>query len=398
MQPITILKAVSAFLPVLLCLSLFAAEGTAAAAETDARGGQCLVYVGTYTGPKSKGIYVCRMDVATGKLTPLEAAAETPSPSFLAIDPKHRFLYAANEVDHFDGKPAGAVTAFSIDAQTGKLTQLNQRSSMGSGPCHLIVDQKGRNVLVANYGSGSVAALPIQPDGRLGESTAFIQHAGKSVNPGRQDGPHAHCLALDAADRFALACDLGLDKVLVYRFDSKHGTLIANDPTSTPLKPGAGPRHIAFAPNGRHAYVINELDSTVTAFAYDTKRGALNELQTISTLPEGFKGGNYPAEIAVHPSGKFLYGSNRGHDSIAVFAIDPKKGTLTAVQHQSTLGKIPRNFAIDPGGKFLLAANQNSDNIVVFSIDANTGRLTPTGQELPVPSPVCIVFTPAPGR
>jgi 6-phosphogluconolactonase len=186
--------------------------------------------------------------------------------------------------------------------------------------------------------------------------------------------------------------------VLVSRFESKRGTLTANDPSSAPLKPGAGPRHIAFAPNGRHAYVINELDSTVTAFAYDAKRGALNEVQTISTLPDGFKGGNYPAEIAVHPSGKFLYGSNRGHDSIAVFAIDPKKGTLTVVQHQSTLGKIPRNFAIDPTGKFLLAANQNSDNIVVFRIDASTGRLTPTGQELAVPSPVCIVFTPAQSR
>src|SRR5258706_3184533 len=221
MQPITILKAASVCLPVLLCLSLFGAEGTAASVEADSRGGKCVVYVGTYTGPKSKGIYVCRMGPATGKLSSPELAAETPSPSFLAVDPKHRFLYAANEVDHFDGKPAGAVTAFSIDAQTGKLTQLNQRSSMGAGPCHLIVDQKGRNVLVANYGSGSVAALPIQPDGRLGETTAFIQHAGKSISPGRQDGPHAHCLAPDAAGHFALAWDLGLGKGRVVRFDSK---------------------------------------------------------------------------------------------------------------------------------------------------------------------------------
>jgi 6-phosphogluconolactonase len=271
------------------------------------------------------------------------------------------------------------------------LTQLSQRSSIGSGPCHVLVDAAGRNVLVANYGSGSVTVLPIGTDGHLGEETAFIQDTGKSTNPSRQEGPHAHCMVLDAANRFAFACDLGLDKVLIYRFDSEHGTLTPSEPPFVALKPGSGPRHMAFHPNGREAYVISELKSTVTRFAYDAKHGVLTEEQTISTLPNDFKGRNYPAEIVVHPSGKFLYGSNRGHDSIAIFAIDSATGALRSIGYESTRGKTPRNFAIDSSGEYLLAANQDSGNLAVFRIDPATGRLKFLST-VDVPAPACVKF------
>ena len=255
-----------------------------------------------------------------------------------------------------------------------------------------MVDKTGKDVLVANYDSGSVSVLPIQPDGKLGAATAFVQHQGSSADPQRQEGPHAHSINVDAANRFAFAADLGLDKVLVYRFDPAKGTLIANSPPSVSVKPGAGPRHFAFHPGGHYAFVINEMGSTVTAFSYDPAHGVLKELQTISTLPENFKGENSTAEVQVHPSGKFLYGSNRGHDSIAVFAIDPDKGTLSLVERQSTQGKTPRNFGIDPSGQYLLAANQDSGTVVVFRIDPQTGHLSPTGQVVEVPSPVCVKF------
>ncbi len=353
--------------------------------------GQNLVYVGTFTGPKSKGIYAFRMDEANGALTPLGLVGEAQNPTFLDIDAQHKFLFAVNEINRFEGKPAGAVSAFSIDPASGKLTFLNQRSTIGRGPCHVLVDATGRDVLVANYASGSVAVLPVKSGGYLDDYTAFIQHEGKSINASRQEGPHAHCMTLDATNRFAFACDLGLDKVLVYKFDSEHGTLVPNIPAAAEIKPGSGPRHIAFHPNGRAAYVINELGSTITRFAYDPDRGALTEKQTISTLPSDFKGENYPAEIAVHPSGKFLYGSNRGHNSIAVFAISPGDGSLRSICFESTRGKTPRNFALDRFGTFLLAANQNSDTISVFRIDAASGELKFTGQ-VDVPAPACVKF------
>ena len=357
---------------------------------------ELLVYFGTYTGAKSKGIYVSRLDTATGKLTAPELAAEITSPSFLAIHPSHRFLYAANEVSNFGGKNAGAVSAFAINAASGKLTPLNQVSSGGAGPCYVTVDKTAKSVLVANYGSGSVAALPIQNDGSLKEATAFIQHTGSSVDPQRQKEPHAHSINLSSDNRFAVAADLGLDKLLVYRFDPNKGSLTANDPPFASVKPGSGPRHFAFHPTGRFAYVINEITCTVTAFNYDATRGELKEAQTISTLPNGetVKAGYSTAEVQAHPSGKFLYGSNRGHDTIAVFTIDRPTGKLTLIQNEPTQGKIPRNFGIDPTGQFLLAANQNSGNVVAFRIDSNTGRLSPTGQILEVGSPVCVKFVP----
>lgn len=357
-----------------------------------------LVYVGTYTGTKSKGIYLFKLQDIPQNITlvPLGLAAETPNPSFLEIDRTRRLLFAVNEVDEFEGKPTGAVSAFSIDRATGKLTLLNQRPSMGKGPCHLVLDKERRNLLVANYGSGTVAVFPVGPDGRLGEATAVVQHTGKSINPDRQKGPHAHCMTLDPANRFAFACDLGLDKILTYRFDPLKGTLTPGEPAFTSVKPGAGPRHMVFRPDGRFAYVVNELHSTVTAFAYDSNAGVLHELQTISTLPKDFEGSNSGAEIDVHPSGKYLYVSNRGHNSVVLFNIDMQKGTLTYVEAQGSGGRTPRHFGIDPSGKHLAIANQGSDTVLASRIDAGNGRLKPSGVFASAPTPVCVKFLPPP--
>jgi 6-phosphogluconolactonase len=382
------LRTLLAFLITLIAISPFTAGGPAP-------GTDYLVYIGTYTRGNSKGIYAYRMDSATGKLTSLDLAAESTSPSFLAIHPNQRFLYAANEIENFEGQKGGAVSAYSIDPASGKLTLLNRVSSRGGGPCHLVVDKTGKDVLVANYGGGSVAVLPLAEDGRLREASAFIQHSGSSVNPARQKGPHAHSINVSPDNRFAVAADLGLDELLVYRFDPAKGALTANDPPFTKVNPGAGPRHFAFHPGGRFAYVINEMQSTVTALAYDAAHGILKDSQTISTLPKDFQGENSTAEVQVEPKGLFLYGSNRGHDSIAIFAINAKDGKLSPVGQVSTQGKTPRNFGIDPTGSYLLAANQDSHSIVVFRIDPKSGRLTPTGQVLDVGSPVCVKFVAA---
>ena len=360
-----------------------------------------LVYVGTYTTGKStsKGIYLFGLESKgpVDLLVPLGIAAETVNPSFLDIDRKRRLLFAVSEVSDFEGKQVGAVSAFSIDPATGKLTLINQQPSMGTGPCHLVLDKAGRHVLVANYGSGSVAVLPIGPDGRLGEATATVQHTGKSVHPERQKGPHAHCLILDPANRFAFACDLGLDKVLIYRYDSEKGTLSAHEPAFATVKPGAGPRDMVFRPDGRFAYVGNEMQSSITTFAYDATAGRLTEVQTVSTLPADFQGQNSIAELAVHPSGRFVYISNRGHNSVAVFDVDAAKGTLTLLQHQSTGGRTPRHFGLDPGARHLIMANQQSDNLLVTRIDSS-GRLTPSGELVSAPTPVYVGFLPAESR
>jgi len=353
---------------------------------------QFIAYVGTYTSAKSQGIYAFRFDNSAGKLSPMGLAAQTRNPSFLAIHPNGRFLYAVNETDDYQGRKGGSVSAFAIDHHNAKLTLLNTVSSGGAGPCHLRVDQTGQYVLVANYGGGSVATFPVQANGALGDSSAFVQHSGSSIDPKRQTGPHAHMIELSPDNRFALVPDLGLDKVLIYRFRPEGGSLSANDPSFAKLEPGAGPRHLAFHPNGRFAYVISEMQSTITAFSYDATKGALQSLQSISTLPKDFKGESSTAEIEVHPSGKFLYGSNRGHDSIAVFAIDAGKGTLKLVQHAPTQGRTPRNFAIDPTGRWLLAENQASNSIVVFRIDETSGQLSPAGDPVEAFSPVCIKF------
>jgi 6-phosphogluconolactonase len=358
------------------------------------RGKEVLVYFGTYTGANSRGIYVSRLDVSSGALSAPELAAEGTNPSFLAVHPTRAFLYAVNEVSDYGGKRSGSVTAFGIDRSTGKLTALNQQPSVGAGPAHLVVDRTGQNVLVANYGGGSVAVLPIEADGRLKPAAAFIQHTGASVNPERQKQPHAHSINVDAGNRFAYAADLGIDKILIYRFNARNGSLVANDPPFAAVEAGAGPRHFAQHPNGRFAYVINELHSTVTAFTRDASRGGLTALQTISTLPPGqaVLPDYSTAEVQVHPSGRFVYGSNRGHDSIVVFAIDPRSGKLTFVETEPTGGRTPRNFGIDPGGTFLLAANQRSDSVVVFRINPQTGHLSPTGTMIEIGAPVCVKF------
>ena len=352
-----------------------------------------MVYVGTYTGgpSASKGIYRLRLDLDSGALTEAGPPTESVSPSFLALHPSGRYLYAVNETDG-PPKGEGGVSAFAVDARTGALTPLNKESSRGGSPCHLALDARGRYVLVANYGGGSVAVLPVQPDGRLSPPTTFVQHEGHGADPGRQKGPHAHWVDVDKANRFALVADLGLDEVLVYKFDPAKGGLTPNQPPAARLAPGAGPRHAAFHPDGRHVYVINELQSTVTAFSYDPATGALGELQTLSTVPAGYTEPTNTAEIAVRPDGKFLYGSNRGHDSIAIFAVDAATGKLTAAGHQPTRGKKPRNFAIDPTGTWLLAANQDSDGIAVFRIDRASGALSPVGQPFSVPRPVCVLM------
>ncbi len=350
------------------------------------------VYIGTYTRQQSKGIYAFHFDPATGKTTSIGLVAETANPSFLAIHPNRRFLYAVNEVASFGGQKTGSVTSYSVDPQTHRLTVLNAVSSRGESPCHLTLDKSGRWLFVANYGSGSVAVLPVRPDGSLDEASGFVQHSGNSVNPARQRGPHAHEIVLSPDNRFALVADLGLDEVLVYRIDPDKGDLLPNAGEYVKIEPGSGPRHLAFHPGGRFVYVVNELLSTVAVLTYDPEKGSLKRLQTVSSLPKDFIGNSTCAEISVHPGGRFLYASNRGHDSIAVFAIDPCDGTLTQVEHVATLGKTPRSFAIDPTGAFLFVANQDSNTVVPFRLDPQTGHLVPNGDPLAVPLPVCVVF------
>jgi len=348
------------------------------------------VYFGTYTSRgenSSKGIYRSVLDLETGRLANPVLAAEARNPSFLEIHPNAKFLYAVSE-----SGGAGSVSAYAIDRDTGDLKLLNQKPSGGAGPCHVSIDHAGRNVLVANYGSGSASVIPIKSDGRLGEPAGFVQHAGSSVNSGRQKGPHAHSINVSPDDRFAFVADLGIDKIMIYRLDIEKGTIVANSPPFAKVKPGAGPRHFAFGPSGKYAYVINELDCTVTAFAYDSASGALTGVQTITTLPNAFDGSNSCAEVRVHPSGKFLYGSNRGHDSIVVYRVDLAKGTLTFVEHETADIKTPRNFNIDPTGKFCLVANQGGDSVVVFRIDQETGALEPTGHKVSIARPVCVRF------
>jgi 6-phosphogluconolactonase len=351
---------------------------------------ELILYVGTYTSGKSEGIYVYRMNRISGELTQLSSIKST-NPSFLAIDRSRRYLYAVNEVPEFGGKPGGAVSAFAIDSSSGNLSFLNQQPSLGADPCYLTVDRKRKNLLVANYTGGNVSVLSIQQDGSLGPATDVKQHEGSSTKE-QQKAPHAHCIILDRSNQHALAADLGIDKIMIYRFDPRSGKLIPGSQPSASLQPGAGPRHVTLHPNGKFAYVINELDSTLTTFQYNSSKGTLSTIDTVSTLPRNFSDVSYCADVHVSPSGEFLYGSNRGHNSIVVFAIDGRSGKLTQVQHVSTEGSWPRNFTIDPTGKFLLVANQRSDTVVSFRIDARTGRLEPAGSVAQIPAPVCLKF------
>ena len=349
-------------------------------------------FVGTYTTKtQSKGIYLFRYDATSGKLNPMGVAAETPDPSFVVIHPTGKFLYAVNE-----GGKASFVTSFALDAKTGKLTQLNQVPSLGEDPCYIALDQSAKYILVANYTSGTLAVFRILPDGKIGEKTALNQDSGSlGPNKERQEGPHAHWIETSANDRYALAADLGLDQILIFQFDARKGTLGPHIPPAAALKAGSGSRHAIFSPNGRFLFVVNELASTATSFAYDPKTGDLKQINGVSTLPPEFTGRNDVAEVAIHPSGRFLYVSNRGLDSIAIFRVDLKKGNLTPLGGTPTGGKEPRHFTFDPSGNFLFAENQLSDTIVTFHVDAATGQLTPTGDNVAVPSPVCLKFIPA---
>jgi len=348
------------------------------------------LYVGTYTSGNSEGIYVYRVDQASGELKRF-TSIKSVNPSFLAIDRSRRYLYAVNEVPEFAGQSSGAVSAFAIDSRTGNLRFLNQQASLGADPCHLTVDRNRKFLLVANYTGGNLAVLPIQRDGILGPATSFVQHEGSSIKE-QQKGPHAHCIILDHSNRYALAADLGIDKVMIYRYDALTGKLKPNNQPWAQLNPGAGPRSLTLHPRGRYAYVINELDSTMTVFRYERGNGTLRLLETVSTLPSDFSGQSYCADLHVSPSGKFLYGSNRGHNSIVVFAINEDTGRLKYVEHVSTQGKWPRNFTIDPTGSFLLVANQHTDNVVTFRIDPQTGKLSSIDHVAEIPTPVCLKF------
>jgi 6-phosphogluconolactonase len=353
-----------------------------------------MMYVGTYTSGKSEGIYLYKLDPQTGALTHINTTKGIENPSFLAIDPKRKFLFSVSEVGDFEGKKSGAISSFAIDQKTGGLTFLNRQATLGEAPCYVTVDKTGKSVLAANYSGGNVSIFSVGTDGKLSPGTTF-QHKGSGPDKKRQEKAHAHCIVLDPANKFAFSADLGIDKIVGYRFDARQSKLISGQPAAVPVKPGAGPRHFAFHPNGRYAFVINELNSTITAFSYTAANGTLKALQTVSTLPQGYSEESYCADIHVSADGKFVYGSNRGHNSIVVFAVDAQSGKLTFVEHVSTGGKWPRNFTLDPTGKLLLVANQNTDNVVAFRIDDKTGKLTATGQVLDVPSPVCLQIVPA---
>lgn len=354
-----------------------------------------VAFVGTYTGARSEGIYAYRFDTTTGRAEPLGLAARTANPTFLAVHPDGKHLYAANEVGQWQGRPGGYVTAFEVDVRQGRLRELNQQSTVGDGPCHLSVDATGKMLMAANYGGGSVVSYSILPDGTVGPNTVFFQHKGASVNPDRQKEPHAHSITPSPDNRFALVADLGADRVMSYPMDVAAGRLRALETAAYAAVPGSGPRHLAFSPDGKVVYVIQELLSTIGVLAYSTEKGSLELLQTISTLPPDFHGPNSTAEVRVHPNGKFVFGSNRGANSIAVFQVG-EQGKLTWVESVSTQGKTPRNFNLDPTGNWLWAAHQDSDSIVIFSVNLETGHLTSTGQRLEVGAPVCIRFVRVP--
>ena len=381
-------RATVAILPFLALLAACAVEEPMSTTESDST---FVMYVGTYTRETSAGIYGYRFDAASGEAESLGLLADLRDPSFLALHPTGKYLYAVTESDDFDSEGSGSVSSFAVDPDSGGLDKMNEVSSRGGWPCHLSVDGSGRMLIVANYKGGSVASFPVNEDGTLGSASSFYQHEGSSVHS-RQEQPHAHSADFSADGEYAFFSDLGLDRVMVYKADASTATIAPHDPPHVEVEPGSGPRHFAQHPSGRFAYGLNELSSTVSVFGFDAEAGVLSVIQTVSTLPEDFEGENYTAEIYVHPSGKFVYASNRGHHSIAVFTVDGESGMLEPAGQVSTRGEWPRNFAFDPTGRYLLAANQNSDNIAVFRIDPVSGALESSGVDLAMDAPVCIVF------
>jgi 6-phosphogluconolactonase len=387
---------------VLAALSGVLLGGIANAAPAKDLGIPWWIYVGTYTGEKSKGIYLFHMKTSEDPnipefvtMTPLGLVAETPNPTFLEVDPKRRVLFAVNETDSFQGKKSGAVSAFSIDPASGKLALISQRPSQGVRPCHLALDREKRFVVVANCDSGSVAVLPVAADGKLGEPTDVRQHTGKSVHPQRQQAAHPQGVTFSPDNQFVFVCDLGLDKVMTYRFDARAGKLTLQQATA--LKPGSGPRHMVFRPDGKYAYVVNELSSTVTAFSFDAKTGALKELQALTTLPGYYDGPNRATEIGIHPSGKYLLASNCGHHSVVLFKIDPAAGTLTYIEDQSTYGKMPLSFGMDTPGQHVAVANRESGTILILRAPENA-RVKPGGNVVEMPAAACAVFMSPPAK
>ena len=363
--------------------------GAAGCATAPRGGSEIPLYIGTYTRGRSRGIYLGRFDGASGQVSVDAVVEGIQNPSFLVLNPAGTHLYAVSEVAEFAGSGGGGVVAYAVGPGTG-LRELNRQPTHGAAPCHVSIDATGRYLMVANYAGGNAAVLPIRADGSLGAASDVVQHSGSGPNTRRQEGPHAHFIRTDPENRFAFVVDLGIDQVVGYRFDAAAGTLVPAANAGVTARPGAGPRHLDFHPDGRRAFVINELDSTLTALAYDSATGTMESTGIASTLPSGYSGANSCADVHVAPSGRFVYGSNRGHDSIAVFAIDAAAGAPTAVQHQPTLGRTPRNFTIDPTGRFLIAANQDSDSLTVFAIDPSSGRLSPVGEPVDVPVPVCV--------
>lgn len=355
-----------------------------------------LMFVGTYTrSGGSKGIYVYRMDGQSGSMTQVHVEEGISNPSFLAIHPNQKYLYAVAEVSESSGVPGGAIVSYAIDVSSGKLTRLNQQSTGGPGPCHVAIDATGKFAIVANYSGGSICVLPINEDGSLDSSSQFIQHrGGTKVNPQRQEKAHAHSVTISPDNRFAVVADLGMDQVRVYELDLNAGKLNYVESSSFTAAPGAGPRHFEFHPNGRYAYGINELGCTVTAYKYAAATGKLTEINTRSTLPKNWDGSNTTADVHVTSDGRFVYGSNRGHNTLAIFRIRETDGGIETAGEQSTGGKTPRNFAIHPEGKYLYAANQDSDSIIQFELNSATGDLVPVGREIRCPMPVCLKFMP----
>jgi len=351
-----------------------------------------LVYVGTYTGTGSEGVYAYRFNPVSGEIKSIGLVAKTDNPSFLVMDANGKFLYAVNELDSFQQKASGAISVFSINKETAALQLMQQIPSLGAAPCHMSLDKSGRYLLVANYNGGNAAVFPIAGDGTLGQQSAFIQNSGSSVNTARQTGPHAHFIQVTNDNNYAMIADLGIDQVIVQKFDAATGTLSSSDSSNMKVTPGSGPRHLAYSPDGKFVYVLNELTSTISAFTFDQASGKMNEIQALSTLPDNFSGSNSTAEITIDAQGKFLYASNRGDDTIAIYSIDNSEGKLTFIDRIPTGGKTPRHFEIDPSGQWLFAANQNSNNIVVFKIDQTNGQLILQSEISGISSPVCVRF------
>lgn len=349
-----------------------------------------IIYIGTYTAPGKPGLFVFKFNRKSGDLELIQEVGGMESPSYLEINPNGKFLYSANRSTVIDDKQWGSISSYSIDQLSGRITHLNDQPSFGSESCHVSIDSKGRLVFVANYTTGNVSVFPIIPDGSLGTISESVQHTGSSIDKSRQEGPHAHCTTVSPDDKYLYATDLGIDKIKSYRIDYENNKLIPIPESDGLVKKGAGPRHFTIHTNEKYAYVIEELSSSITFFDYNKEDGSLTERQRISTIPEGFNDINYCADIHISPSGKYLYGSNRGHNSLAIYSINQEDGMLSIVDYQSTFGEWPRNFLIDPNGEFVFVANQNSDNIVVFKLDNTSGKLKKTGEINDLPKPVCI--------